>query len=159
MATISIIFLRVNWPNFARLNSKDKWRQSQKYLGRQCIPCLWLNPPMNKTKEVLFADLYNFIIVISPNILNRTGARSRGQTSRKNGRPTISVSDSLTMCWNVGTGRGVESGRDLRSGLSFCPFPESVWLLEIKTVHLVLYALSMASKAISITVTVQFSSV
>jgi len=38
VATISIIFVRINWPNFARLNSKDKSGQSQKYLGRQCLP-------------------------------------------------------------------------------------------------------------------------
>ena len=38
VATISIIFLRINWPNFVRLNSKDKSGQSQKYLGRQCLP-------------------------------------------------------------------------------------------------------------------------
>jgi len=37
VATISIIFLRINWPNFARLNSKEKSGQSQKYLGRQCL--------------------------------------------------------------------------------------------------------------------------
>jgi len=38
MNTISIIFLRINWPNFARLNSKDKSGQSQKYSERQCLP-------------------------------------------------------------------------------------------------------------------------
>jgi len=38
VATISIIFLRINRPHFARLNSEDKSEQSQKYLGRQCLP-------------------------------------------------------------------------------------------------------------------------
>ena len=41
VATISIIFL--NWPNFGRLNSKDKSWQSQKYLGRQCLPLPLIN--------------------------------------------------------------------------------------------------------------------
>ena len=49
VATISIIFLKINWPNFPRLNSKDKSWQSQKYLGRQCLPL-----PLIKSDNGLF---------------------------------------------------------------------------------------------------------
>jgi len=53
VATILIIFLRINRPNFARLTSKGKSGQIQKYLGRQCLPL-----PLIKSAYVN-VDLYS----------------------------------------------------------------------------------------------------
>ena len=55
MATISIIFLRINWPHLRVWTVKTNRDKVKNIWGGNASPCLWLNPPMVKSNHKIIS--------------------------------------------------------------------------------------------------------